>query len=75
MHCYHLVPLQGKHHQLPNAITLPAKRPGTVILVLSRELILFVMMCRWEGSRNSVTKYPIDGHLWLSESWYPLAGH
>lgn len=44
-HSCSLVPPQGKHHQLPNAITLPAKHSGSAVLVLSRELILFVMRC------------------------------
>lgn len=68
----------GKHHQKPNAITLPAKHPATVILVLSRELILFVMSCLrccWVGSRDSVTEYPIGRQLWLSMPHYLLTGH
>lgn len=74
-----LVPLQGNHHQQPSAITLPAKHPATVILVLSRELILFVMrclMCCWVGSRDSVTLNLIAGNLlWLSTPHYLLMGY
>lgn len=77
-HSCPLVLLQGKHHWHPKAITVPEKHTATVILVQSGELILFVMRCLvcWQiGSRDSVTEYPIAGHLWLSMSHYPLTGH
>lgn len=76
-HSCPLGPLQGKHHQHPNAITLPAKHSATVILGLSGELILFVMrclVCCWVGSRDTVTECPIAGHLWFSMSCFLLTG-
>lgn len=62
----------------PMPLRFLPKHPATVILVLTRELILFVMrclMCCCVGSRDSVTEYPIGGHLWLSMPHYLLTGH